>query len=950
MSTGADSFFLSASRARLCDCGGCRGLGAETPVEIFNRPGLKALTYRVGTHALFKRSMLARLSTAEHAELGKLNTRDDDDFSVALLDSWSLVADVLTFYQERVANESYLRTATERVSLLHLARLIGYELRPGVAASTYLAFTMEETPEVAPPAVPGLPVPEVTPAPARKASGVPGRTLIEAGTRVQSVPGPGELPQIFETVETVRARVEWNTIRPRLLRQHPDADTANTLLLRGVNTNLRQGDQLLLVSGTQQTFPKANAVRRVTLDQNRGVTKVDLEEGNPLPEEPAPSLLPGQFLQSPLPLSDAVVGQAVFGRKWQQGDLLALAAVQQWDLDELESAINRQVAKRTASSTLSVFAFRARGAVFGHNAPKYHSLPPNLRIGDYTPVVNSNKQITGYDYVYPPYPSNWEGETVYGDAFDQYLLLSPKYDFNNEKDIHLDNVYPGILKDSWVVLENAARQRMAYRVKQSVEVTRSDYALTAKVTRVRVFSNDSSLVDFRLRETKVLAQSEPLELASVPLTQPVSGNSLVLDRAYLGLQPGQALIISGERADLRGSDAAELLAVAQVTLEDGLTRLVFVEDLAHTYVRETVRINANVALATHGESKQEVLGSGDASRIFQRFALRQPPLTYVSAPTPSGAESTLEIRVNDVLWHEVPFLHGHGPGERVFITRGDDAGNTFVQFGDGKTGARLPTGQENVRASYRRGIGAGGLLPPDRLSVLLTRPLGLRGVTNPLPTEGGADPERREEVQRNAPLTMLTLDRIVSLRDYEDFARSYAGVAKALATWTWFGEKRGVFITVAGPGGAEIKVGGTLYKNLLSAMQKVSDPSIPARVRSYRPALFTLAAGVRIHPDYQAGLVLGQIEEVLRASLSFNARAFGQPVTLSEVVAMMHSVPGVVSLNVTKLYRTGTAPAATPPTHLLAAMPQAGAGEAQVLAAELLTLDPIPLSEVVAVS
>ena len=48
---------------------------------------------------------------------------------------------------------------------------------------------------------------------------------------------------------------------------------------------------------------------------------------------------------------------------------------------------------------------------------------------------------------------------------------------------------------------------------------------------------------------------------------------------------------------------------------------------------------------------------------------------------------------------------------------------------------------------------------------------------------------------------MLTLGRIVSLEDYEDFARAFAGIEKALATWMWSGEKRGVFVTVAGAKG-----------------------------------------------------------------------------------------------------------------------------------------------------
>ena len=50
--------------------------------------------------------------------LSRLATRSTGDPAIAILDAWALVADVLTFYQERIANEGYLRTATERRSIL----------------------------------------------------------------------------------------------------------------------------------------------------------------------------------------------------------------------------------------------------------------------------------------------------------------------------------------------------------------------------------------------------------------------------------------------------------------------------------------------------------------------------------------------------------------------------------------------------------------------------------------------------------------------------------------------------------------------------------------------------------------------------------------------------------------------------------------------------------------
>src|SRR5262245_57309027 len=121
----------------LNDCGCCEGTTVETPARVENRLGLSAIIYRTGTHDQFKKTMLARLSSSHQAALRRLTTRDDDDFTIALLDAWATVGDVLTFYQERIANEAYLRTATERLSVLELAQLIDYQLKPGVAATTY---------------------------------------------------------------------------------------------------------------------------------------------------------------------------------------------------------------------------------------------------------------------------------------------------------------------------------------------------------------------------------------------------------------------------------------------------------------------------------------------------------------------------------------------------------------------------------------------------------------------------------------------------------------------------------------------------------------------------------------------------------------------------------------------------------------------------------------------
>ena len=99
------------------------------------------------------------------------------------------------FYQERIANEGFLRTATERRSILELARLIGYELNPGVAASAYLAF--RSTPRR------GAPRGVVRRAPARRCRACPDRTSCRRRSRPGRASPHG---------------AEWNALRPRLMR------------------------------------------------------------------------------------------------------------------------------------------------------------------------------------------------------------------------------------------------------------------------------------------------------------------------------------------------------------------------------------------------------------------------------------------------------------------------------------------------------------------------------------------------------------------------------------------------------------------------------------------------------------------------------------------------------------------------------------------------------------
>jgi predicted phage baseplate assembly protein len=200
------------------------------------------------------------------------------------------------------------------------------------------------------------------------------------------------------------------------------------------------------------------------------------------------------------------------------------------------------------------------------------------------------------------------------------------------------------------------------------------------------------------------------------------------------------------------------------------------------------------------------------------------------------------------------------------------------------------------------------MVKAGQLSLLMTRPLGLKGATNPLPTSGAADPEQLDDARQNAPFTVRTLDRIVSLQDYEDFARAFAGISKAQAAMLWDGEKRLVHVTVAAANGEAVAKDSPLFQHLLQAIESAGDVGQPFRLDSYHLRLFNLEAAILVDQRYVAEKVLAAILTTLQDTFAFQQRAFGQPVTQSELLAVIQAVAGVVSVVLEKLYIVGGGP------------------------------------------
>ncbi len=953
-------------------CGCCDKTEIEYP-KYENPPSQSVIAYRIGTHAFFMRRMRARLSSQSIPDnkdlqpLTSLTSRESDDPSIALLDAWATAADVLTFYQERIASEGYLRTATERRSVLELARAIGYELNPGVAASTYLAFIVED------------------------AQGSPGIATVPKGTRVQNIPSQGKLPQTFETTEDIEARAEWNALKPRLTQPQnlaiqtsdPKLVYANDiktevmqLYIAGTDTKLKEGDLLLIVRKNKDSLQTLlKRIKRITVeyesnpkveaDSNRaiadrsklGMTRVDFTDDAASVHKfihPEPEPERGKINIEPLEFNKENLKTHILKRAWDERNIGSFLTLNKWDVKDMLKHINTLRAKEHSVIDDGVFAFRQRVGLFGHNAPNYNSLP-NI---DY---------LLGNPYPHPWDPDGWE---IWKDPMTN--------DYYDDSDVYIERTLAGIFRGSWVVFEKPKEVSSStisaqtkpcslYRIRDISEASLNGFGISGKATGLLLEKSDGTPLkpdktpletdnqddrskDFKVRKTTAHVQSERLELADMPIDEPVEeknekgetgANSLMLDRLVLGLRAGQPLTLSGEQTDAAGIIRNEIVFIKDINHICGYTTISFLDRLKYRYVRKTVTLNANVALTTHGETGHEVLGSGDGSKINQRFILRKSHLTYVSAPASGGSKGTLELRVNNALWEEKKSLYDLDARSQNYIVRIDDDAKATVIFGDGKSGARLPSGTENIVATYRSGTGNEGEVGPGSLTLLQTMPPGIKAVTNPLPASGAKDPEKLEMARTNAPTTVLTVDRIVSLRDFEYFARTFGGIGKASAVALRDREKHFVHITVAGENGKTVD--SDLKTNLVNGIRASCDPMQQVEVGDFILSTFSVQAKILVDTRYLFEDVKKEVERALLDIFTFEKREFGQEVSSAEVLKVIHNVKTVVAANLLLLKDTETALPADQPLAILTAN-KAHLKNGEVQLAELLLINRVGIT------
>src|SRR5262245_11621043 len=803
------------------------------PCDEFKSPGkpeiaagLPALPRQLAGFVEYRLAMLRDIPL--HPALSQWRARAGDDLGIMLLEMWAYALDILAFYDERIANETYLRTAVLRPSLRKLVELIGYQPRPALAASVVLGAIAD------------------------------GNRIVKLppGTGFRSDAFDGEPPQVFETeVEHTihRLKNQW-TLGP--VREETVSDR---LLLEAGTARLTRDQIVVFVWPVFQAEGTSSVATGFRLGQRRSfgsaagkvvvAKKVEARAGQSYVEltvEPAPRINPkvrladvralSPTLSAALTVQDtAIVGGAIFQTSTQSG------------VGQFGQATDPT--RKAAQLAGAAFRTSTQSGV-GQSGVGFTNSSQN----------SGQSSIIKLDAVYRQIQ---QGARILISRRSEFRLF--EVDLASE----VEETVPGQATIPVTALEISPALPPEWQSALRSLTVHFNLLDVGRLTRVA--KTALSPDDFALPGLPIEGLVEPIPES---INKP---SSLLLRDAVDNGVFADGTVDINERGEGRVS-----LAPNTPPFTPGL--------------RAPVTVYGNPLRATRGESVfDEVLGSGDASQSFQSFALGKKPLTYINdLAATNGRRSTLEARVNAIKWREAPSFFGVGPDDEVYIVRLNDEGESVVTFGDGITGARLPTGVENITATYR--FGAGAAKPPAGAISQLARPVeGLRRVVNPVAAGGGADADQPKDIRKNAPNSALILGRAVSIADFEALAREFGGVINAHAEWAWDESRQRAVVMVW-----FISDGGDIAKELRAFLIGQADPNTPLVAVQAQARPSQLVIDLEIDPRFKREIVARQVKDALTnpdtSILALENIQIGQPLFRSRIFDIALSVEGAQSI------------------------------------------------------
>ncbi|WP_050420611.1 hypothetical protein [Bradyrhizobium tropiciagri] len=826
------------------------------PRSTANAPGLSKIQYRVGDFVAFRDSLLEALPN--ETQIKKWRPSKDGDLALQLLEWQAYICDVLAFYNERIANESYLRTALLPESVNHLVRVLGYRPRPALGARGMLAALLS--------------------------SGARTPVQVPAGLQVQSKPGPGQTPQVYEVDKATSIGAPDLVIADVVPTDLHLTGPGPVLWLAGKVSGIKAGDRLLLITAASLVDQTLGDYSWIKIT---GVTAATDPLGRPVTQLAFSSLT--------APVRDGA----------QARDYMLLRLRQSEPLWTFSSA--------TAITTSSLeLAGLARGLATGSLILiDIAQASTSILDSGVTTIADAGMALT--DSVeeelseVTAFEDTLSDDVVFRSAFGNMTSAAKQAMFHRIKGESISPTIPPpgfrfVAKTSAAVVSSYA-ETIGHPASSTSDAAASASAVAIPHTTVGFTPAmpDATILPAAANVT-VRWDWLPVGTLVPVLTSAdyvyVDGNSLTPGASSPAQFPSKTTQVMLE--DGSGSASTAVLTGSAGSPSTGQPSSATLGPLSPppaAPLTSPIDVFFNLVNVSQGKTvASETLGGGDSRVSGQDFSFTKSPLTYFADPASvsgDGYSSTAQVSVNGVQWQEVRSFYGQSPTAQVFVLREDDSGRTHVTFGDGINGARLPTGAGNVVATYR--FGSGGEPPSaETLTNVMTPTPGLKGFRNALSPTGGTNADSPARLRQLAPASVLTLNRVVSIDDFATVAATAPGVTQAAASFAFdpFSQRPKATIWVAGDEGA--------VTSAMTALAGAGAPMGNVRVLAATPVIARLTVNFIRDPRYAEAAVeqalLTALVDPDTGLLGANVIRIGQGVYESQIAAACLAVSGVAAV------------------------------------------------------
>lgn len=320
-------------------------------------------------------------------------------------------------------------------------------------------------------------------------------------------------------------------------------------------------------------------------------------------------------------------------------------------------------------------------------------------------------------------------------------------------------------------------------------------------------------------------------------------------------------------------------------------------------------------------------------QVFPRFRpkLKEKPLTHavpylemasaraLTRYSPLDANPRIELRLDDdaLIWESRRDLLDSRSDSRHFVVEIENDGTVFLRFGEAdKENANLskhglrPEPGSNVFCTYRIGNGTSGNVGSESIAHIVGQLHSIKEVRNPLPAQGGRDPESVEEVRKHAPAAFRVQERAVTTADYAEVAGRYPGIQRTAATSRWTGSWNTVFLTVDRLEGWDLDA--EFKEKMVQHLEKYRMAGQDVDFDGPRYVPLEVEIKVCVLPDYFRSDVKADLLQVFSNKMLPDGRrglfhpdnfTFGDSVYTSSLYAAAQSVAGVSWVEIEKFQR-----------------------------------------------